>query len=101
MTALYIIGNGFDIHHGIDSKYSAFGKFLFVNDRETYNFVEKYFAVEDDFWSDFEARLADFDAGSLIENASDFSFHTAQMIGTIQIITITNLRSTKQSKPCR
>jgi Bacteriophage abortive infection AbiH len=72
MTTLYIIGNGFDIHHGIDSHYSAFGKFLFSKDHETYKFVKKYFAVDEDFWSDFETRLALFDAGSLIEDASDF-----------------------------
>jgi hypothetical protein len=72
ISTLYIIGNGFDIHHGIRSNYSDFGKFLAAHDKETFDLVGKYLAFDDDFWSDFESRLADFDAASLIEDASDF-----------------------------
>ena len=72
ISTLYIIGNGFDIHHGIRSNYSDFGKFLAAQDKETFDLVEKYLAFDDDFWSDFESRLADFDASTLIEDASDF-----------------------------
>jgi hypothetical protein len=69
---LYIIGNGFDIHHGIPSHYREFGKFLAAKDQETFDLVDRYFAVEDDFWFEFEDRLATFDADTLIEEASDF-----------------------------
>lgn len=70
---LYIVGNGFDLHHGIPSDYNAFGKYLKAVDAATYALVEEYFPVDDDaFWWDFEARLADFDAESLLDNMSHF-----------------------------
>ncbi len=34
--------------------------------------AETYFGEDDDFWFEFESRLADFDAHSLVEHASDF-----------------------------
>lgn len=43
---LYIIGNGFDLHHGIPSSYKAFGEYLRRSDAKTYEVVEKYFAME-------------------------------------------------------
>ena len=69
---LYIIGNGFDLHHGIRSSFADFGGYLKDHDRETYEFVERYFDVDDEFWSDFEDRLASFDADTLIQDGSDF-----------------------------
>jgi hypothetical protein len=69
---LYIIGNGFDLHHGIKSSYWAFGEFLRVTDPDTFQVVERYFDTSDDFWSNFEERLAYFDAETLIEDASEF-----------------------------
>jgi hypothetical protein len=68
---LYIIGNGFDIHHGVRSTYKDFGNSLKAHEPETYRLIEDYFTVDDEFWSSFEARLADFDAETLIERASD------------------------------
>ncbi|SEO46832.1 Bacteriophage abortive infection AbiH [Nitrosospira multiformis] len=69
---LYIIGNGFDLHHGIKSSYWAFGEFLRVTDPDTFQIIERYFDTSDDFWSNFEERLAYFDAATLIEDASEF-----------------------------
>ncbi|MDX0509604.1 hypothetical protein GOE04_16380 [Sinorhizobium medicae] len=69
---LYIIGNGFDLHHGITSSYKAFGRFLREHDRNTYDKVERYFSVDDDFWYEFEDRLAMFDSETLIDDASVF-----------------------------
>src|ERR1035438_7114923 len=71
-TTLYIIGNGFDLHHGIRSKYVDFAEFLKSKDPGLFRLVEKYFAVDDEFWGAFEARLADLDNGALIEDASTF-----------------------------
>jgi hypothetical protein len=70
-TTLYVIGNGFDLHHGIRSAFRDFGRFLEASDSSRYTLLEDYFAVNDGFWSDFEARLADFDADTLIEHSSD------------------------------
>jgi hypothetical protein len=69
---LYIIGNGFDLHHGIQSSYRAYGEYLKAVDRDTYEVVERYFDVNAEFWAEFEGRLAHFDSGSLIEDASNF-----------------------------
>jgi hypothetical protein len=71
-TTLYIIGNGFDLHHGIPSAYKDFGTFVKPNDPEIYGLIEEYFGIDDGFWSDFEARLAHFDADTLSEYASNF-----------------------------
>lgn len=69
---LYIIGNGFDLHHGIPSSYKAFGEYLRRSDAKTYDVVEKYFSMDAQFWAEFEDRLASFDSDSLIEDASNF-----------------------------
>jgi hypothetical protein len=69
---LYIIGNGFDLHHRIPSSYQQFGAFLKVRDKETFEFVERYFDVNSDFWWEFEGRLAYFDSDQLIDDASNF-----------------------------
>ncbi len=69
---LYIIGNGFDLHHGIPSSYKAFGEYIRRFDAATYAVVEKYFPMDAQFWAEFEDRLASFDSDSLIEDASDF-----------------------------
>ena len=72
MNTLYVIGNGFDRHHGIRSSYGDFGAFLKAHDPGTYDLLGEYFDTVDEFWSQFEARLADFDAATLVEKASSF-----------------------------
>lgn len=69
---LYIIGNGFDLHHRIRSAYSDFGRFLAENDPETAALIEQYFCVDEDFWFEFEERLASFDSDTLIQDAEQF-----------------------------
>lgn len=69
---LYIVGNGFDLHHGIPSSYRAFGEFLRDHDPRTFDFVERYFDVSADFWAEFEERLASFDTDTLVDDASQF-----------------------------
>ncbi|HQW20079.1 MAG TPA: AbiH family protein [Rhodocyclaceae bacterium] len=41
-AALYIIGNGFDLHHEIPSDYRDFGSYLAAVDCDTYREVEAY-----------------------------------------------------------
>ena len=72
MNTLYVIGNGFDRHHGVPSSYADFGAFLKAHDPRTYDLLGEYFNTVDEFWWHFEARLADFDAAALVENASSF-----------------------------
>ncbi|MBN2896937.1 MAG: bacteriophage abortive infection AbiH family protein [Campylobacterales bacterium] len=68
---LYIIGNGFDIHHGIKSDYLNFKHYLQEADSAIYNLIEEYISIEEN-WSDFEAALAKINVDSIIENTSDF-----------------------------
>lgn len=71
-NARYIIGNGFDLHHGIVSSYKAFGAYLSRHDQATYRVVERYFSVDEGFWSTFEEQLASLDVDTLIDDASAF-----------------------------
>lgn len=59
---LYIIGNGFDIYHGIKSRFSDYRKWLENNNSDLYyDLVELYEdASADEWWNDFENHLADF-----------------------------------------
>lgn len=69
--ALYVIGNGFDLWHGIPSKYSNFRDFVRLNDTTLFDRMEDYLPMEED-WSDLEAALADLDVDFLIENNECF-----------------------------
>ncbi len=71
MTTLYVIGNGFDLHHGMKTRYADFGAFLKSDHCELYRLLEDYFPMDDadDFWGHFEERLADFDADTLVDNS--------------------------------
>jgi len=65
-TTLYIIGNGFDLAHGILSKYKHFYCWLNLNGHEEYaNSLQKMFPELDkrtDFlWSNFEKALETYD----------------------------------------
>ena len=71
LESLYIIGNGFDIHHGIPSRYSDFKEYLSNVDNDLHDLVEEYIPAQED-WSDLEAALAEIDIDDVIENASQF-----------------------------
>lgn len=73
MKTLYIVGNGFDLHHGIPSSYREFGEYLSEHDHDIYNNAVEYLHADDnDFWSTFEENLAHLDSDSLLETASQF-----------------------------
>ena len=71
-SSLYIIGNGFDRHHNILSDYRDFGRYLEAVDPDTYREVETYFSVDNEFWWEFEKKLANLDANTLIDYASQY-----------------------------
>jgi hypothetical protein len=71
MNRLYIIGNGFDVHHQIKSKYSDFKKYVEDQDNDLYKMLERYFNT-DDLWSDFEETLAYIDTDTITDDASNF-----------------------------
>ena len=69
---LYIVGNGFDLHHGVKSSYAAFGEYLREVDSDTYAQLERYFTVDEQFWGEFEEQLAHLDTDSLLDDATVF-----------------------------
>jgi hypothetical protein len=86
---LNIIGNGFDLYHGLPSSYYYFGCYLIKNDPEFYEEVGKMYnlnhikpidpsivhdyeyVVEDIFWRDFERHLGDIDEFFIVDTHED------------------------------
>lgn len=86
---LNIIGNGFDLYHGLPSSYYYFGCYLIKNDPEFYEAIGKMYElhymkmvgpaiahdyehiVEDIFWSDFESHLSRVDEYFVLESSID------------------------------
>lgn len=68
---LYIIGNGFDLHHGIASKYSDFKAYLEKHDRNLLHALENLYDCED-IWRDFEKNLLTISRESFIKYISPF-----------------------------
>lgn len=56
---LFVIGNGFDIGHGIPCKYSNFQEYLNDNREDILEVMEKFYYTGEDseLWSDFETSL--------------------------------------------
>lgn len=69
---LFIIGNGFDLHHGIPSRYSDFGAYVEAADPTVARLINDYLFVDDNFWNCFEERLATFDSDLVIDHAEQF-----------------------------
>jgi hypothetical protein len=71
METLYIIGNGFDLHHGIASKYSDFKTYLAKHDRDLLFALENLYDCED-IWGDFENNLLTVSRETFMEFISPF-----------------------------
>ena len=86
---LYIIGNGFDLYHRLDTWYSSFGLFLKNNDNDIYEYFINYFglpeldeddeqSLKDPLWSHFEESLASLDVEEVISEYSEFAANPAR-----------------------
>lgn len=60
---LYVIGNGFDLMHGVKSSYYDFGKTIGRRSRLRF-YLENYLKA-DDLWADFEGALAKINVGRM------------------------------------
>ncbi len=73
MSLLYIVGNGFDLHHGMQTSYWHFGEFLKQHHRALRMLMDEYFPTyESFFWSNLEEGLAHFDAATLVDNSEHY-----------------------------
>ncbi|MCE1168910.1 MAG: bacteriophage abortive infection AbiH family protein [Sphingobacteriia bacterium] len=86
---LYIIGNGFDLHHNLKTSYANFCMYVRENDKELFDFLEGYLDIDldkDGLWKDFEMSLSTFDYRAFYsdydytEPASD-KFKLSEMFG--------------------
>src|SRR5574344_2933936 len=69
VKTLCIIGNGFDLAHGVKSSYYDFRKFLGKNP-DLREIMEEYIR-QPDIWGDFENSLAHLDREMLINNIDE------------------------------
>ena len=71
MSRLYIIGNGFDIAHGIPSKYSDFRDYCERNIPEMYMKLSRYYGNQiDDLWSRFEENMPSISQNAIFDWAT-------------------------------
>jgi hypothetical protein len=69
---LYLIGNGFDLWHGIPSSYRHFKDYVEAHDRELLRIAEAYLPAEED-WNDLESALAGVDVDCIIDDLEHFT----------------------------
>lgn len=72
MDTLYILGNGFDLHHKLPTSYADFNKSVVETDPELAHTLEEYFTFKVNhkyLWCDFECDLGTFASQSF------FDFH--------------------------
>ena len=66
---LYVIGNGFDLHHGLPCGYADFRTWLRGNRPDVHReLIRLYGESESDLWSDFEKGLSCFDLDNYPDN---------------------------------
>ncbi|HHC2393154.1 TPA: bacteriophage abortive infection AbiH family protein [Klebsiella pneumoniae] len=68
---LYIIGNGFDIRHGLPTRYKHFKSYLAKNDKELYDAIEEYIPAGDE-WNELESALGEIDYELILQNSEMF-----------------------------
>lgn len=68
---LYVIGNGFDLWHGIPSKFSDFKRYVAIHDPRIVEEVETYLPAGDE-WGQLEQALAEMDVDALVDNLGQF-----------------------------
>ncbi len=71
---LYVIGNGFDLHHNLKTSYYAFADYLKDNNRPLYDALESYVSypsTHNDLWWQFENNLANLNIDEILSENSD------------------------------
>lgn len=80
MDTLYIIGNGFDLYHGLNTSYKSFGFYLKEKHSEIYDYLTDYYGLpyldnaEISYyeWNYFESALADLNYENVLEDNTDY-----------------------------
>jgi Bacteriophage abortive infection AbiH len=93
---LYIIGNGFDRCHQLETNYQEFAFYLQNYHSDIHDLLTEYYGlpylnpeVEEDhwdpLWSDFERTLADLDFEQVLEDNSEYQANPRQKFSEIGI----------------
>lgn len=87
LKTLYIIGNGFDLYHGLDTSYYSFALFLKLKYNKLYSNLTQYYTLpeidEDESdeekkkkikaqWNQFEAELAGLDFETILDENTNY-----------------------------
>lgn len=75
MGKLYIIGNGFDLHHRLPTSYSGFSEYLRQHNPTIFDVLSSaisYPSSDDDIWSRFEENLSFIDLDYLEDLVSEY-----------------------------
>ena len=68
LPTLYILGNGFDVAHGIKSTYANFREFEISRENQKFvDLMDIFFSNQTDFWSDIETALGGYNEDSIID----------------------------------
>lgn len=70
-TQLYVIGNGFDLWHGVPSGFEHFKAYVGASDSRIKEDVERYLAVGEN-WRDLETALASLDVDCIIDDMGQY-----------------------------
>ncbi len=71
MSVLYVIGNGFDLHHGLLTGFADFRRYLSEVNPALERAINEHLSL-DDQWSTLEAALATLDADELVDSLGMF-----------------------------
>ncbi|TEW56592.1 hypothetical protein E2R68_00720 [Psychromonas sp. RZ22] len=75
MSKLYIIGNGFDLHHGLATNYTDFEYHLKTHHIQLLDNLNKYYYIlenDQNLWSKFEENLANLDKDGLLDYLTEY-----------------------------
>ena len=65
---LYAIGNGFDIHHGIECSYNNFFEYCKKNETDLCLDIEKFYYDSNILWSNFEEELINIEPSYILDD---------------------------------
>lgn len=66
MKHLYIIGNGFDLHTGLATRYADFQRWLENNYPFIYENMQAVYDIDAEWWNDFEVQLGKLDINRFV-----------------------------------
>lgn len=74
MSVLYIIGNGFDLYHQLNTRYTDFASYLKVQNQRVLDDFNQYYCIvnNQDLWADFEVNLSNLDTEMVLDELSDY-----------------------------